>query len=77
MPRDIPLVPIRVESVFASKVTSEAKEQDDGDISLLDKTRVVSGSHVVVCVCLVSPLKSECSGLNVRGRCISCMYLAH
>ncbi|KAL8620376.1 hypothetical protein ACOMHN_013001 [Nucella lapillus] len=37
--RDVPLVPVRVESVFAAKETSETKEQDDGDLSVLDKTR--------------------------------------
>ncbi|KAK7457993.1 hypothetical protein BaRGS_00039138 [Batillaria attramentaria] len=39
IPREVPLVPIRVASVFASKVSSETCEQDDGDVSLLDKTR--------------------------------------
>lgn len=56
VPRDIPLVPIRVESVFATKVDSEAKEQDDGDISVLDKTRVVSNGHVLM---LGPPLRNR------------------
>ncbi|XP_070193759.1 protein polybromo-1-like isoform X2 [Littorina saxatilis] len=40
VPRDVRLVPIRVESVFANKVEGQVKELDDGDSSLLDKTRV-------------------------------------
>lgn len=37
-PREIPLVPVRVSSVFASR---KEEEVDDGDISILDKDRIV------------------------------------
>ncbi|XP_048738876.1 LOW QUALITY PROTEIN: protein polybromo-1-like [Ostrea edulis] len=36
-PREIPLVPVRVSSVFASR---KEEEVDDGDISILDKDRI-------------------------------------
>lgn len=39
MPREIPLVPVRVSSVFASR---KEEEVDDGDTSILDKERMVS-----------------------------------
>ncbi|XP_025107181.1 protein polybromo-1-like isoform X2 [Pomacea canaliculata] len=39
VPRDLPLVPIRVASVFATKEPSEVREPDDGDVSILEKFR--------------------------------------
>jgi hypothetical protein len=39
IPREIPLVPVRVASVFVDK---EKEETDDGDNSVLDKIRLVS-----------------------------------
>lgn len=44
VPRDLPLVPIRVASVFATKEPSEVREPDDGDVSILEKFREVSPS---------------------------------
>lgn len=38
LPREIPLVPVRVSSVFASR---KEEEVDDGDTSILDKERMV------------------------------------
>ena len=37
-PREIPLVPVRVSSVFAGR---KEEEIDDGDSSILDKERIV------------------------------------
>ncbi|XP_076447907.1 protein polybromo-1-like isoform X4 [Babylonia areolata] len=38
--REVPLVPVRVESVFASREANETKDHDDGDVSVLDKARM-------------------------------------
>lgn len=42
LPRDLPLVPVRVASVFAEKGKSEEKDElDDGETHILDKVRIV------------------------------------
>ncbi|XP_050414822.1 protein polybromo-1 isoform X3 [Patella vulgata] len=48
VPRDEPLTPVRVESVFADKAGSEGKDFDDGETSVLDKKREIVFAEVVV-----------------------------